>query len=58
MDEERKRILRMLAEGTITVEEGDELLRALSQRRQEKMEGEVKRRRRNAQFGLMFCLFV
>jgi len=35
MDEERKRILRMLAEGTITVEECQELLEALSQRREE-----------------------
>ena len=40
MDNERRRILRMMAEGTITVEECDELLRALSDRRKEKTEKE------------------
>ena len=42
MDEERRRILRMMAEGTISVEECDELLRSLSNRRQEKTEKEVQ----------------
>ena len=42
MDEERKRILRMMAEGTISVEECDELLRSLSDRRREKTENEVR----------------
>ncbi|MCK4850079.1 MAG: PLDc N-terminal domain-containing protein [Phycisphaerae bacterium] len=42
MDEERRRILRMMAEGTISVEECDELLRALSDRRKEKTEKEVQ----------------
>ena len=42
MDEERRRILRMMAEGTISVEECDELLRALSNRRKEKTEKEVQ----------------
>ncbi len=42
MDEERKRILRMVAEGTISVEECDELLRALSDRRTEKTEKDVQ----------------
>ena len=42
MDEERRRILRMMAEGTISVEECDELLRALSNRREKKVEKEVE----------------
>lgn len=42
MDEERRRILRMMAEGTISVEECDELLRSLSDRRKEKTEKEVQ----------------
>ena len=42
MDEERRRILRMMAEGTISVEECDELLRSLSNRRKEKTEKEVQ----------------
>ena len=42
MDEERRRILRMMAEGTISVEECDELLRALSDRRREKTEKDVQ----------------
>ncbi len=42
MDEERRRILRMMAEGTISVEECDELLRALSDLRKEKTEKDVR----------------
>lgn len=42
MDDERRRILRMMAEGTISVEECDELLRALSDRRKEKTEKDVQ----------------
>ena len=42
MDEERKRILRMMAEGTISVEECDELLQALSGRRKQKTEQAVQ----------------
>ena len=42
MDEERRRILRMMAEGTISVEECDELLRTLSDRRKEKTEKEIQ----------------
>ncbi len=42
MDDERRRILRMLAEGTISVDECNELLRALSTRRTHKVEREVQ----------------
>lgn len=42
MDEERRRILQMLTEGTISVDECDELLRALSERRIHKAEKEVQ----------------
>ena len=42
MDEERRRILRMMAEGTISVEECDELLRSLSNRRKEKTQKDVQ----------------
>ncbi|KPL01908.1 MAG: hypothetical protein AMK75_03540 [Planctomycetes bacterium SM23_65] len=42
MDEERRRILRMLAEGSISVEECEELLKALSERRTEKVTREVE----------------
>ena len=42
MDEERRRILRMMAEGTISVEECDELLRSLSDRRKQKTEKDVQ----------------
>lgn len=42
MDEERRRILRMLAEGSISVEECEELLKALSERRTEKVAREVE----------------
>ena len=42
MNDERRRILRMLAEGTISVDEGEELLHALSDRRTEKVEREIK----------------
>jgi len=42
MDEERRRILRMLAEGSISVEECEELLKALSERRTEKVVREVE----------------
>ena len=42
MDEERRRILRMMAEGTISVEECDELLRSLSDRRKDKTQKEVQ----------------
>ena len=42
MDEERSRILRMMAQGTISVEECDELLRSLTDRRKEKTEKEVQ----------------
>lgn len=42
MDEERRRILRMLSEGSITVEECEELLKALSERRTEKVVQEVE----------------
>lgn len=42
MDNERRRILRMMAEGKISVEECEELLQALSNRRQEKTEKEVQ----------------
>jgi DUF4097 and DUF4098 domain-containing protein YvlB len=41
MDDERRRILQMLTEGTISVDECDELLRALSQQRTRKAENEV-----------------
>jgi len=42
MDEERKRILGMLSEGSISVEECEELLKALTERRTEKVTREVK----------------
>jgi len=42
MSDERTRILRMLAEGTISVEECEGLLRALSDRKAEKVEREVR----------------
>ena len=42
MDDERRRILRMLAEGTISVDECEELLRALSDRRTDKVERELR----------------
>ena len=42
MDEERRRILRMLSEGSITVAECEELLKALSERRTEKVVQEVE----------------
>lgn len=42
MNDERRRILRMLAEGTISVDECEELLHALSDRRTEKVEREIK----------------
>jgi len=42
MNDERRRILRMLAEGTISVDECQELLQALSDRRTEKVEREVQ----------------
>ena len=41
-DDERKRILRMLEDGSISVEECEELLKALSQRRTRKVAREVK----------------
>ena len=42
MDEERRRILGMLAQGTISVDECEELLRALSDRRTEKVVRDVE----------------
>lgn len=45
MEHERKRILRMLTEGRITVEECEELLRALNVRDAERVEKEKKRAR-------------
>ncbi len=41
MDKERRRILRMLVEGTISVEECEELLQALTERRSQKVEQDV-----------------
>ena len=41
MSDERRRILRMLAEGTISVDECEELLHALSDRRVEKVQRDV-----------------
>lgn len=45
MEKERKRILRMLTEGQITVEECEELLQALEVRDAERMENEKKQAR-------------
>jgi len=47
MDDERKRILGMLARGAISVEECEELLRALSDRTTEKLEREVRAAKAN-----------
>ena len=43
MNDERKRILRMLAEGQVSVDECDELLRAFSERKAERMRQEKQR---------------
>jgi len=42
MDNERRRILRMMAEGKISVDECEELLQALNNRRQDKTEKEIQ----------------
>ena len=42
MDNERRRILRMMAEGKISVEECEELLQALNNRRKDKTEQEIQ----------------